>query len=160
MKSRKTAVLFFILFICLRVQSAEPAGFGLGIMLGEPTGISAKKWLTANTAVDGALAWSLNGEGSFHIHADFLLHKHDIFNPREFTGRMSLYYGPGLTIRSRGEKKDNNNTVRLGIRFPVGMTYIFSKTPVDIFLEIVPVFDLVPETDLSLHAAIGVRYYF
>jgi len=31
---------------------------------------------------------------------------------------------------------------------------------VDIFFEIVPLLDLVPETDFGPNSAIGVRYYF
>jgi len=48
----------------------------------------------------------------------------------------------------------------VGLRIPVGLEYIFSGERVDIFLEIVPLLDLVPDTDFSLNGGIGVRYFF
>ena len=31
-------------------------GFGIGLIVGEPTGLSAKKWLSDTTAIDAAVA--------------------------------------------------------------------------------------------------------
>ena len=160
MKARIFGILVFIFSFSSSITATEPAGFGLGIMLGEPTGISAKKWIASNVAVDGALAWSFSGSGSFHIHSDILFHEDDLFNLPRIEGRMPLYYGPGVRFKTKDKDNDNGDDARLGIRFPVGLTYIFPRTPLDIFLEIVPIFDLIPETDFSLNLAIGVRYFF
>jgi len=50
--------------------------------------------------------------------------------------------------------------VGLGIRFPVGVAYLFDDAPVDLFLEVAPTLDLVPGTYLDFDAGLGVRYYF
>ena len=50
--------------------------------------------------------------------------------------------------------------VTLGVRVPLGLAYIFSDEPIDIFLEIVPILDLLPQTDFTISAAIGGRYFF
>jgi hypothetical protein len=47
-----------------------------------------------------------------------------------------------------------------GVRFPVGLAYIFANYPFDIFGEIVPILDLVDETDFDLEGAIGARFWF
>ncbi|MBP2681688.1 MAG: hypothetical protein H6Q78_1551, partial [Candidatus Krumholzibacteriota bacterium] len=45
-------------------------------------------------------------------------------------------------------------------RVPVGLTYIFDGAPLDIFFEIVPILDLIPDTEFDANAAIGIRFYF
>ena len=49
---------------------------------------------------------------------------------------------------------------QLGVRVPLGLAYLFQTAPVDIFLEIVPILDFIPETDFRINAALGARYYF
>ena len=43
---------------------------------------------------------------------------------------------------------------------PVGIACLLTGTPVDIFAEIVPVLDIVPDTDFDLNIAIGARLFF
>jgi hypothetical protein len=46
---KKIIILCFIPFMLMAANVSGPAGkFGLGIMLGEPTGISMKSWLSAH----------------------------------------------------------------------------------------------------------------
>ena len=52
---------------------AADAGGGtweLGVILGEPTGLSAKYWMSQETALDFGAAWSFKGDGQFHLHVD------------------------------------------------------------------------------------------
>jgi len=130
---------------------AQADGFGLGIILGEPTGLSAKLWLTEKTALDGAIAWSMWYEPAIHIHADFLIHSFNLINVSK--GQLPLYFGIGGRIKLA----DNP---WIGVRIPVGLAYLFENAPVDIFLEIVPILDLAPGTYFHLNSAIGVRYFF
>jgi hypothetical protein len=37
---------------------------------------------------------------------------------------------------------------------------MFARVPVDIFIELAPILDLVPETDFTVNGAVGVRYFF
>lgn len=148
------ASVFFVMVAF--AASAPPAfcdwkGFGAGIILGEPTGITIKQWTARTTAIDVAAAWSLERDGAFHVHADYLIHSFRVFSPRK--GSLPVYYGIGGRVLS--QKKN-----RAGIRFPVGLAYLFDRTPLEIFFEIGPVLDLIPATDISIGAGLGVRYYF
>lgn len=126
-------------------------GFGLGIILGEPTGINFKHWTGNNSALVGAAAWAFGRENAFHLHLDVILHKFRLIKAERHV--IPFYYGVGF--RYKDERKD-----RFGIRFPIGIMYIFEDEPVDIFLEVVPIFELAPKTGLSLNGGIGARYYF
>jgi len=148
---RKFLFIVFV-FIALSSQNfTQDKGIGIGIILGEPTGISAKYWTHSTGAFDGAAAWSFIDEGAFHIHVDYLLHNFDLIKVPE--GRLPFYYGIGGRIKA---SKD----ARIGARVPLGLAYLFNNAPVDIFLEIVPLLDLVPKTSFTINAAIGARYYF
>ncbi len=46
------------------------------------------------------------------------------------------------------------------LRVPLGFSYVPEEVSIDVFFEIVPVFDLMPETALGINGAIGCRYYF
>lgn len=158
-----------ILGVTLPANAANP-GFGLGIIVGEPTGLSLKSWLSRDSAIDAALAWSFvdhnehNHYEVMQLHADYLLHNFSLF--RVSQGKLPLYYGIGGVGRFyqydddwEGDHHDEHS-VRLGVRVPLGISYLFSRAPFDLFLEVVPMLALVPETDFWINAAFGGRFYF
>lgn len=144
-----TGILFFCFFGLL--ASAQDKNFGLGIILGEPTGLSFKNWLSGETAIDVAAAWSFERRGSLHFHGDYLIHNFDLLKVKK--GKLPVYYGVGGRIRA--EEKS-----RLGVRIPVGVSYIFENVPLDIFIEIASIMDLAPKTEFWATAFVGIRYYF
>ncbi len=149
----RSAVVIFILLTAFSSgnAAAQDSGFGLGIILGEPTGISFKNRVGSRTAIDGGIAWSFGNNDSLHLHIDYLFHNFNLF--KEKKGKVLFYYGIGGRVKT--EKKS-----RVGIRVPLGINYIFEKAPLDIFLEVGPLLDLVPATEFGLTGGIGIRYYF
>lgn len=136
------------------VQGRAESATGLGVIAGEPTGVSFKTWLDGRAAIDAAMAWSMVGDPDIHLHGDYLVHFFDPF-PVE-RGRLPLYTGVGLRMRFDEDFDDQ----RFGVRIPVGISYLFEDAPLDAFLEVVPVLDLAPESDLDANGALGIRYYF
>ena len=147
---RKSFLLFLMLFILTGYSHSQSSGFGIGIMIGEPTGINLKNWMSESAAIDAGIAWGFGRKGAFHVHADYLIHEYNLININH--GRLPIYYGVGGRILLSSDSE-------VGIRGVVGLDYMFENAPVDIFLEIVPIFDLVPATELSFNAGIGVRYF-
>lgn len=125
---------------------------GIGIVVGEPTGISAKWRLREENAFDAAAAWSFGGrKDALQLHVDYLRHRYGMFRPDR--GKLPWYYGIGGRVVF-GDK------AVLGIRIPLGLAYEFAADPIDLFIEIVPVLDLAPSTDFHLNGAIGGRFWF
>ncbi len=163
----KKHIVLFALVASSFVAKAQSSGFGLGIMLGDPTGISGKLWLSdGERAMDFGVAWGVYGR-YLHLHADYLFHNTSLITVSK--GQMAIYYGPGLRVRSwsggrywnRGKWEDyDGSRLGLGVRFPVGLDYMFDDDPFDVFMELVPSLDLAPSTTFDLDAAIGVRYWF
>ena len=67
---RRIAVLSLLLALLSTgaVFPAQEEGFGLGIILGEPTGVNFKAWAGYRSAFVGAAAWSFGNEDSLHVH--------------------------------------------------------------------------------------------
>lgn len=143
--------LIFVIIISASFIQSQNKEFGLGIIVGEPTGVSFKYWTGGNTAFDGAVAWSFIDGGALHIHADYILHSFNLIPVA--SGSLPFYYGIGVRIKFLDD-------AGIGVRVPVGLAYLFDDTPIDIFLEVVPILDLAPKTDFKINAAIGGRYFF
>jgi hypothetical protein len=156
---KKTAlILLFLTIMSINKAFSQTSGTGLGIIVGEPTGLSLKHWVSPSNAIDAGLAWSFLDNGNFHIHADYLYHM-DVLNRLLNTNNTSLYAGIGGRIKLKNSDKGETDN-RLGLRVPVGVVVYFPEPKLDAFLEIVPILDLTPKTDFSFNAAIGVRYFF
>jgi len=147
------SLVFFGLVVMLVCSgaSAQDRGLGLGVILGEPTGISGKLWTGKRTAIDGAVAWASGKNSALHLHVDYLFHNFDLFKVEK--GKLPLYYGIGVRVKLA-------NDTRIGVRIPVGINYIFASAPLDIFLEVVPLLDLAPNTEFGLNIGLGARYFF
>lgn len=149
-------IIVAVLFMCnpeAPKAQANPDGgnnFGVGIILGEPTGLTIKSWNGDQSAFSIGAAWSLAENEALHLHADYQLHSW--FQDIE-TGRFAFYYGIGGRIIFTDEAK-------VGARVPLGLNYVFDDLPFDFFMEAAPILDFSPDVELSGNGGIGARYYF
>ncbi len=149
---RHRALLVAALLACSSVPAlSQQRGFGLGVILGEPTGISAKGWVSGANAFDVGLAWSFRRRGNVHIHADYLWHFTNVFKTTE---RFVLYTGLG------GRFAAGRGDGIFGMRIVGGFAWWGRSVPLEVFVELAPILDLVPATELSANGGIGIRYYF
>lgn len=135
---------------------AVDRGTGLGFIMGEPTGISGKFWLGGRTALDAALAWSTFDEhDDLHLQMDYVWHDFGLLSVDR--GALPVYYGLGGRLATRDGRGGED---RLGVRFPVGLAYIFPSQRADLFFEVAPTLDLTPDTNVDVEGGLGVRYFF
>lgn len=92
-------MMIFVVSVLHVDVNAQDRVFGLGGSIGDPYGLSAKLWLSDNTAIAAGLGLAVADEISyFQVQADFLLHK-----PVELdwdTSTLQFYYGGGLGFYS------------------------------------------------------------
>lgn len=149
---KKSILLFLLGLIFLPTTlKAQDSGIGLGIILGEPTGVSLKSWIGRREAFDIAVAWSFEGEGAIHVHADYLFHNFRLFNVEK--GDLVFYYGIGARVKTV-------NKTQVGVRVPLGLSYLFAKDPLEIFFELGPIMNVTPKTLFRMTTGVGIRYYF
>jgi hypothetical protein len=133
---------------------------GIGFIVGEPTGLDAKFFLNNEHALEFGLAWSLSGQNELHIQGDYLWHRYGLIDLNN-GDEMPLYFGVGARfIFTEDDPGPGNDDDVIGIRFPVGLAYMFTNYPFDIFMEVVPILDLTPSSDFDLEGAIGARFWF
>lgn len=132
--------------------SSNDGRLGAGIILGEPIGASLKYWFNNTLAIDGATGWSSHDDTDLYVHSDVLWHNFDLIPVSR--GRMPVYFGVGGLVRFR----DNNQDNQVGIRVPVGVSYLFDNAPVDVFVEIGPALDVAPDVQGEITGGGGIRY--
>jgi len=164
--NRKSLNIYFLILaipavlVSSNLALAQERGVGLGVILGEPTGLSFKGWITKTSALDAGLAWSFGRYDALHVHWDYLFHAFNVFPVQE--GKLPMYFGIGGRFKF-GDESDthsHHDENRVGIRIPLGLDYLFEKVPVDIFLELVPILDLAPASEFNFNAGLGARFFF
>ena len=151
---KKISILFFLLLtlsLTLTTVHAQDKKFGIGGIIGDPDGITAKGWLSETTAIAGAVSLDIGSDYSwFLIQADFLKQK-TLATWEE--ALLQTHYGGGLRIVS-GDFQEY-----IAIRAPVGVDVNAIDAPVEVFMEVVPTIDVDPEFFFYFTGAVGFRYY-
>jgi hypothetical protein len=145
----KAILLVVLVLVSTSVWSND---LGLGVSIGNPTGLNGKYWLDGTHAVDGGFAMSLGKHSDLSIHSDYLFHKEGAFFFND-VHPLDLYYGIG----GRMEFEDE---IDLGVRIPIGLVNKLENGKADIFGEVAPIVDFLGSTGLELHILFGGRYYF
>lgn len=140
--------------------------FGLGLMVGVPSGLSGKYYLSKDTALDFGLGlYGRYGRDSYnralHLHVDHLWHPVVLAKPDAFW--VPLYFGVGARLLDHRSDRGFSDDTHLGVRAPLGILMDFTNVPLDIFLELALVVDIIHDgnhgySDLNL--SLGLRYYF
>ncbi len=181
MTPRNTLVATFVLALLASAADARPrpAGhiggkafeanktFGLGLELGEPTGLNGKYFLSADRALDFGIGTIYNyfDRDGLHLYLDYLWHPVSLLSNESF--ELPLYIGVGgrlwnFTDNYRGTRYDN--AYAFGVRVPVGVSFDFNNVPLDIFVQVVPVLDFYThyyhDIYLDIDVSFGIRYWF
>lgn len=137
--------------------------FGLGLILGEPTGLSAELLSGGHTAVDFALGLeSLDDDEEFYFHLDYLVMPVDL--SRGGAVAVPLYLGIGGYLFDHGADFD---VADIGVRVPFGLALDFRRAPFQVFGELaVRVLLVTFDHDdaghdrVDLSGALGFRFFF
>jgi hypothetical protein len=151
------------------VTPAQAVGrSALGIMVGEPSGLSGKLWLDASHAVDAGLAYSLNDflllQGSYLVHFGALSEQLKASEPalrqiRPYIGIGGILFFSMLDSGSeRSGFRQNGDDTGLALRIPLGLEWMSSK--LGVFAELAPGIGILPSTFTVMGGSVGVRYYF
>ena len=139
-------------------RPVDKGTLGVGIIVGEPTGVCAKLYLRDDRAIQAAAGSAFIG-GGLQVHADYLFHPWILQDKDSFV--LPVYIGPG--VRLFDHVHNNNSNLAIGIRGVIGMLFDFKNVPLDAFLEVAvaPGYEFGGEGfGFALNAGAGVRYYF
>ena len=154
MKSR-WKILFMGTAFFFTTARSQDRGIGIGVIVGEPTGISAKIWGTQSTAFQFAIAWRTRDPflgTRVGFSGDYVWHSFDAIHANE---RFPVFYGVGGAIASGGAFESV-----LGVRGVVGIDWLSRRAPIDVFFQVTPVLVLSPSTGVEIGAGLGMRFFF
>lgn len=129
---------------------------GLGILLGSPSGVSAKFWLSPSGAIDATLGWDLV-DSRLAFQSDYLQH----FPVDVSQGFLAPFVGIGAHFAVKPVtdiSAEQNYEPYLGARIPLGIEYIYR--PVSFFAEVSPRLFFIPELIFDFGGGVGFRFYF
>ena len=119
---------------------------GVGVVLGDPIGGTAKFWLDDRLAADVGAGL---GDGNATLWADALWHDWTLL-PQPQSGRLGAYFGAGPQFRA-GED------ARFGIRAIGGFSFRPTGHPLELYAEAGPLFRLTQGGQLDAVGGVGVR---
>ncbi len=137
---------YWLLAIFLASSLVFASNLGFGIMVGEPTGFTFR---SGRFPVVG-ISWSFSEK--INLHVDYWVHNAHLKN------NVNWYIGAGGKIFITTADDDDNN-FGMGMRIPLGLQFYPVKN-LELFAEIAPGVNIIPKTQASFAAGIGLRFYF
>lgn len=140
-------------------RPVEKGTVGLGLIFGEPTGITGKLYLADDRAVQAAVGGSFYAD-AWQLTSEYLLHPWILQDRDTFV--LPVYVGPGLRFMYYNEGRGGDAHFAIGVRAVVGMLFDFKTVPLDVFVEVGGVleYDFEEGFGPGFNVGAGVRYYF
>jgi len=133
------------------------SGFGLGLVLGEPTGLSAKLWLAGSSALQFHFSWDFT-DAAFVVSGDYLLHL-DVLGVHTPDLDLLLTLGLGAKLGQHTQRA-REEPLFLGLRVPIGLSMPFQAMPLELFLEAVPGLRVLSKVGFDVDLGLGARWFF
>jgi hypothetical protein len=144
---------------------AKTDDFGVGLTLGNVSGLNAKYWATENSAIGMGVGFAannvaLNGDYLYHFRNAFMA-----FSDDDSARAFVPYIGIGAIVgfgsgTNNFFNTSNAGTSTLAARIPFGLEYLPRSAPVGIYGELAPGLGLAPGGFGFLQADVGGRWYF
>ena len=152
---KRLLILAFFIPVLLPAQN-----LGLGVIIGSPTGLSLKYTLSKQSAFAAHAGWSFIRDKGIHLTGDYQYLFPMVFETAEgkSVSEITPYIAAGGRFRWKEDEETEEKEFHLGFRIGGGAEYFLSRF--GIFLEVVPVVNLIPGTDIDLEGGLGFLFYF
>ena len=146
----KWSLAMFLLLLAFPPVAKAQRNLGLGMYLGNPTGVTLKFGRRPSTSVDLLAAWRLDDTFFAQGHYNYTI----TTLSRSNGGEVYLYGGPGIFLRSSSHQRDE-----MGLSGNFGIDWIVTRH-LELFSEISPKIGLIRSTEFEITGGIGFRYVF
>ena len=120
---------------------------GVGVIVGDPIGGTAKLWLDQDYAFDLGVGHS----GSTVLWGDLLYHAWNLL-PQPAEGKLGVYFGAGPRLETAWDAE-------FGLRTIAGASWRLARQPIEFFVEAGPIFRLAPSGGVGADGGLGMRFY-
>ncbi len=136
----------------------SPLGTGVGLALGQPSGITWAVRPDRKQAWQGVFGWSFP-QSRLSLSGDYTRTLADLSSGSTPDLRYPLYAGLGLAL-NMAPASSTGSDLTLAVRVPLGLLLQPTRIRVDVYLEAAPGLAIIPAPAFHIEAAIGFRYYF
>lgn len=144
-----------ILTLCLAATglaaNSAKAEVGIGVNLGDPTALNIR--VGQQKTLEGMLGWSLSKDNGDRVIlvGNMLFHGRSLGSESPISG-IFPYAGIGLGYW-------HHNDDGAWVQVPLGLDFRFT-VPLEVGFHVDPGMDIVPNTGVTIHWGLGVRYWF
>ena len=141
-----------------KIDTADsPHGVGVGVVAGDPTGLSIIWRADDTNAVQLGAGWSFR-RADLDVALDYqvTLARARIGDVRD--AHFNAYAGVGGELDLLSGRDDDSWHV--GLRLPLGVAFLPDRHPFDLFLQITPVLVVLPTTEVVVDGGLGGRIFF
>lgn len=131
----------------LALAQRQPGTVGIGLQVGQPSGMALKIYREDPVAYDGILTTDGDDYISFRLHR---IWEHPLPD-----SPMYIYVGPGLFLRE--ERHPTSYRTALGLSAEAGLNFYAERF--EVFLHVSPTLRLIPHSDAQWGQSVGLRYY-
>lgn len=153
----KALTLIALSLTLLGTQHAR-AENALGIVIGDPTGLSGRFGVSADNSIEGALAFTSEHYHGLHLHGTYLWDRARTFHVQS-GGAIDMYYGLGARIISINSG-EHDGDVALAARAPIGLLFKINNPNLEFFAELAAALNVTPNVNADLDVGIGCRIRF
>ena len=139
----------WLLLSATAAAQAPPGDTGLGGQIGDPSGVTLKLYQRPGFAFDFLAAWDLD--------RFFFVNAHALYERPIPDSPLRYYLGPGVVV-GVNEGPDEENDAVIGVSGQFGVNFFVDQF--EVFLQLTPRLNVIPDTDGHIGGGVGLRYYF
>ena len=143
-------------------EIGDSRAFGLGLQLGEPTGITGKVYLGGRgNAIDFLVGsyYDAGFAGDVYVHVSYHAHLVELASGGGVAIPFRIGVG-GFLNSGYWRFDDEANDIVFGARVPVGLDFDLESIPLQFYLEVAVEVAIIPFVGAGIDGGIGGRYYF
>jgi hypothetical protein len=152
-RSLKIVATLVIIFSSICNLSAQEYKSSVGIRLGTSINASYKIFIEENQAIEAIAGISRVGGNSLGTIGGLYQVQSQLTNK---VNNLDWYIGAGGFYRFANENINSN----LLISTVIGLEYTFETAPINLFIDILPYYNVLDKVEFDADASLGVRYIF
>jgi len=165
MKISKLNVIPWMIISSLTIPGlAFAKTWGLGAVIGAPTGLSANYFLSESRTIHTTLAYDFGGDDDLQLASHYTWRKNNL-NIKDF--HFGWFYGAGARLafvdhnhHKNNHHDDHDGQIDLGPSGTLGIFHEFAEVPLEVFLKGNLTVNIIQDTDVDADVMLGLHYNF
>ena len=159
----RSKIIPLVLFSSLMLPGfASAKTWGLGAVIGAPTGFSANYFLSESRTVHTTLAYDFSGDDEVQLASHYQWRMNNL---NFETLKLGWFYGVGARFAlidhdHKHNHHDDHEDIELGPSATLGLFHEFASAPLELFLKGNLTVNVIEDTDVDIDGMLGLHYNF